>query len=462
MDIILTVVCLLTTVSSHSIDPQPAWKKYPYSIGPDYPQMTFPAAEANHPLDESDSWFVTGQLTGQRTGKNYQFVTIFDKNKIAAITFNFYQASIFDLRTGDYSTFTEYDLPLVDPKLKSSNVKLDLSFRSSQGMATWHNVRYANGTDRPFLYEVHLPGIDKQNRSFNIELIIDPRKYPTAFGANQLKGVFTFYAQPRTHTYFQTGLQLFGNVTFNGVTEPVIGTMGHIDRQWFPLYSGIFTPTGRQHSHEWRQINLENGIDLAIWRQFDRLSANKIIRDTGITFYLPESSPYAVYSDETIQVEYISYAKFPSDIYKVLVPPPSKNIWMPSSHIIASKALGLSLTCQYSTPQPAQTLPIEYFEGPATWTGTFQNRTVKGVGIFESTLGLYRDWELTAVLRDSVTHLPSSSFSPLGPDAAAMGELIGTLNQYVDPNPHKENRTLAKLYCATKIRPALQTLIDVQ
>jgi hypothetical protein len=460
---VLTIVLFLTGLSGYNIDPQPAWKKYPYSIGRGYPQMMFPAAEASHLLAESDTWFLTGKLTGQRTGKNYQFVTIFGKNKIAALTFNFYQVSLFDIDTGNYSTFTEYDLPLIDTadaKLKYSDVKLDLSFKSSQGMATWHNVRYDNGTDRPFLYEVYLPGIDKQNRLFNIDLIIDPKKYPTAFGADQLKGVFTFYAQPDTHTYFQTGLKMFGNITFNELTEPVIGMIGHIDRQWFPLYSGIFTPTGRQHSHEWRQINLENGIDLSIWRQFDRLKANKIIRDTGITFYVNDSSPYSSYNDEDIEVEYISYAKFPSDIYKVLIPPPSKNIWMPSSHIITSKSLGMKLTCVYNTAQPAQTLPIEYFEGPATWTGIFQNQTVKGFGVFESTLGLYRDWELTAVLRDSVAHLPSSSFSDSGPDAAAMTQIIEYLNQYVNPDSHKENRDLAKLYCDAKIRPALQTLVN--
>jgi hypothetical protein len=190
------------------------------------------------------------------------------------------------------------------------------------------------------------------------------------------------------------------------------------------------------------------------------LKANKIIRDTGITFYLPDSSPYAGYIDEDIQVEYISYAKFPSDIYKVLIPPPSKNIWMASSHIITSKSLDMKLTCEYNIAKLAHTLPVEYFDGPATWTGIFQNQTVKGFGVFETTLGLYRDWELTMVLRDSMAHLPSLSFSDTGPDAAAMTKIIDYLNQYVDPNPHKENRTLAKLYCDEKIRPTLQTLIN--
>jgi hypothetical protein len=118
------------------------------------------------------------------------------------------------------------------------------------------------------------------------------------------------------------------------------------------------------------------------------------------------------------------------------------------------------LTCEYSTAQPAHTLPVEYFDGPATWTGIFQNQTVKGFCIFETTLGLYRDWELTVVLRDSVAHLPSLSFSDMGSDAAAMTKIIDYLNQYVDSNPHKENRSLAKLYCNEKIWPTLQTLIN--
>jgi hypothetical protein len=52
--------------------------------------MTFPAAEASHISDESDSWYLTGKLTGQTTGKNYQFLTIFDKKKI--VTRNGYMA----------------------------------------------------------------------------------------------------------------------------------------------------------------------------------------------------------------------------------------------------------------------------------------------------------------------------------------------------------------------------------
>lgn len=89
-DLILVTILLVRSFLGQSIDPQPAWKKYPYTIGPDYPEMTFPAAEASHISDESDSWYLTGKLTGQTTGKNYQFLTIFDKNKI--VTRNGYMA----------------------------------------------------------------------------------------------------------------------------------------------------------------------------------------------------------------------------------------------------------------------------------------------------------------------------------------------------------------------------------
>jgi hypothetical protein len=136
-ELILTAILFVKSLSGQNIDPQPAWKKYPYSIGPDYPEMMFPAAEANHISDESDTWFVTGKLTGQSMGKNDQFLTIFDKNKIGTLTFNFYQVSLFELDIGDYSTFTDYDVVVVgnvDAKLNYSDVKLDLS----QGMAIWH------------------------------------------------------------------------------------------------------------------------------------------------------------------------------------------------------------------------------------------------------------------------------------------------------------------------------------
>ena len=72
---------------------QPAWKTYSFDLEPGHPEaeLSFPAAEANHPNDMSDSWFLTGTLQGQTTGRKYQFVTIFDRNDITAVILDFYQ-----------------------------------------------------------------------------------------------------------------------------------------------------------------------------------------------------------------------------------------------------------------------------------------------------------------------------------------------------------------------------------
>jgi hypothetical protein len=107
-------------------------------------------------------------------------------------------------------------------------------------------------------------------------------------------------------------------------------------------------------------------------------------------------------------------------------------------------------------------LPIEYFEGPATYTGTLHGQPASGTGIFESTLALYRDWELVDVLSNSVVHLPSSSFSPAGPSASALGQLVNGAKAYVSSNPLKDNRVAAKAYLESKVRPALGTLVNAQ
>lgn len=77
------------------VSAQPAWKTYPFDLEPGHPEaeLKFPAAEANHPNDMSDTWFVTGTLRGSSTGRSYQFVTIFDRNDITAVILDFYQVS---------------------------------------------------------------------------------------------------------------------------------------------------------------------------------------------------------------------------------------------------------------------------------------------------------------------------------------------------------------------------------
>ncbi|CAF0774068.1 unnamed protein product [Adineta steineri] len=123
------------------------------------------------------------------------------------------------------------------------------------GNVTWNHTTFSNGLYIPFVYQVHLPGVDKQGRNFLIDLKIDPMKYPSPYGGNLLKGLFTFYDQPNTLSWFETGLEPNDKVTWGNITESVVDNTGHIDRQYFPLYASIFSPTDRQGSHMWYQIS---------------------------------------------------------------------------------------------------------------------------------------------------------------------------------------------------------------
>ena len=206
-------------------------------------------------------------------------------------------------------------------KFRGAAGYLDLGFNSGAGNATWTTVS-------PFNYQLHCPGIDHQGQgNFLYDLNINMQKKPVPYGASTLKGDFEFYAQDNTISYFQTTPQVTGSLTMKGVTENVTGNFGHLDRQIFPLYSGIFTPTGRQHSHEWRQINFDNGLDLAIWRQFDRTQNNTLIETSGITASPPGTASTPQWIDALpadLSVEYISYSKYPRTTFSTLTPHPAR------------------------------------------------------------------------------------------------------------------------------------------
>ena len=57
------------------------WRSYPFRLVPGDPQLDFPAAEGEHPDQESDTWFIAGQLDATESGRSFAFLTIFNKNR---------------------------------------------------------------------------------------------------------------------------------------------------------------------------------------------------------------------------------------------------------------------------------------------------------------------------------------------------------------------------------------------
>jgi hypothetical protein len=187
-----------------------------------------------------------------------------------------------------------------------------------------------------------------------------------------------------------------GRLRWNGADENVRGSAGHVDRQWFPLYAGGGGTGGdiRARAHEWRTINLDNGVDLSIWHQFDRTNGNALQPFTGATTSAANADPE--YADD-VEVIVDSYVRWPEWV-RPLVPPLAAVRYMPDRHRLTSRKLGLKLTGEPLVPAPAHFLPIEYMEGPYRYRGTMRGAPVNGFGFYERSLALYRDWELAAVL----------------------------------------------------------------
>ncbi|OBJ01583.1 secreted hydrolase [Mycobacterium alsense] len=385
------------------------WRNYPFQLVPGDSQLDFPAAEGEHPDQESDTWFIAGQLDATGSDRSFAFLTIFNKNRPGGtVVADFYTMALFDLDTGDYGTYTDYDMPPanMEPgaqrKLAMGLGHLDLGYRSSAGTASWTACRGGDGELLPYTYRVSLVGEDRSGRLMRLDLAVTPTRAPTPVGASTYNGKIVCFGQRDTYSYFQTGMAMTGTLRWGDVVEQVSGSGGHVDRQWFPKYAGGGGSGGdpRARSHEWRTINLDNGVDLSIWRQFDRTNGNALQPFTGVTASYPDPD-MAPKCAEDIEVTTESYVRWP-DAVRPLVRPVASARYMPDRHRISCATLQLDIVGEPLVAAPAHGLPIEYMEGPYRYRGTLAGQPVTGFAFNERSLALYRDWELAEVLATAV------------------------------------------------------------
>ncbi|GFG91923.1 lipocalin-like domain-containing protein [Mycobacterium bourgelatii] len=385
------------------------WRSYPFHLVPGDESLQFPAAEGEHPDQESDTWFIAGQLDAPDTGRSFAFLTIFNKNRPGgSVVADFYTMALFDLDTGEYGTYTDYDMPPAsiqpgaEPKLAAATGYLDLVYRSDAGAVSWTTCRDEAGELLPYTYRVSLVGTDQAGQSMELDLSVTPTRAPTPLGASTYNGKIACFGQDDTYSYFQTGMVMTGRLRWGARSERVRGTAGHVDRQWFPKYAGGGTgEPPRTRSHEWRTINFDNGVDMSIWRQFHRADGNALQRFTGITTSHPNSAkPPECAEDFEVTVD--SYVRWPDSI-RPLIRPPTSARYLPDGHRITCAALGLDIVGEPLVPAPAHGLPIEYMEGPYRYRGSLAGQPVSAFAFNERSLALYRDWELVDVL---ATELP--------------------------------------------------------
>jgi predicted secreted hydrolase len=378
------------------------WRQYPFELIAGDPHFVFPAAEANHPTCESDTWYLAGELTAE-SGRRFAFFTIYNKNRPGGvIVADFYTLALFDLDNGTYGTYTDYDMPgtnkhgSTSPKLSVADDHLNLAYECSAGTALWRTRRDEQGELVPYTYDFSLFGTDHHGDAMQLDLNVTPSRAPVPLGAEAYNGVIECFGQPNTYSYFQTRMNMTGTLSWGSIFEKVTGSAGHVDRQWFPLVANDGGPTGdiRSRGHEWRTINLDNGVDISIWRQFDRTNRNAPQPFTGATVSLPDTAPEFV---DDIEVDTTSYVKWPEEI-RTLVPPPAKARYLPDRHRLTSRKLDLDLTAEPLVAAPAHLLPLEYMAGPYRYQGTYRGEEVRGFALYERSMALYRDWELADVL----------------------------------------------------------------
>jgi predicted secreted hydrolase len=285
--------------------------------------------------------------------------------------------------------------PGATPKMTLADGHLDITYDSGAGTAVWRTSRDDQQRLLPYTYEVGLVGTDRDGDTMHLDLQVTPSRAPVPLGASSHNGKITCFGQDDTYSYFQTGMTMTGTLHWGPIEESVTGSAGHVDRQWFPLVANSGGESGdvRARSHEWRTINLDNGLDLSIWRQFDRTNGNAVQPFSGAT--TSSSDGRAEYADD-IEVVVSSYVQWPESV-SPLVPPPAAVRYMPDRHRLTSRTLDLDLTGVPLVAAPAHALPIEYMEGPYQYRGTMRGKPVSGFAFYERSLALYRDWELAEI-----------------------------------------------------------------
>jgi len=425
---------------------------YPYSLVPTDPRLNFPAAEGRQLDMDTDTWFMEGVLEGQETGRRFSFIVVYYVSRINGFfPFNFYSLTFYDLDKAEYGTYTHYDFG----SMQASTGYLDLRIPIAGEEAVWTTSVDKSGYLVPFSYTVNLPGVDQNGRHMSLIADAHPLNPPVAVGADKYNGLITVLKQDNTYSYFQTGVQFNGTLTWGDFSEPVTGSLGHIDRQMFPKFSGVNSRSwdARDLSHEWRTYFFDNGMDFSSWRQFDRMDRNSQYSYGGATIYTPADGARYV---GDIVYENLSYVRTENHPVKPLLPARSSVLYFPNRHRLSSASLDLQLEAEPIVNAPLLAFPVEYMHGPVWLSGTMAGQSIKGIGSFEMTLHLYRDFELAAVLSDSVRHLPPAAILPATTPIENVLANIARIRTAVDSGDSSSARATAD----EQLRDQLHTLAE--
>lgn len=214
------------------------WRVYPFTLVPGDPEMIFPAAEGHQEV-ATDTYYASGILTGTASGHRYAFLTIFAKNEkiFSVLSADFFVFALFDLDTGRYDTAPEFDLQpghaINSDNINVSRGRLEVTDTAGQRVSRFQARQSPAGKPIPFADALDLVGRGRTGAWMELNLSADALKPPQAVGGTAFGGRIRVKGQDDTHSSSQS-LGYAGTLRWGGTEEALAGSIGWLDRQWFP------------------------------------------------------------------------------------------------------------------------------------------------------------------------------------------------------------------------------------
>ncbi len=388
------------------------WKRYPYV--PDWgdpASFTLPVADGHRPELGVATYFIDGFLRGRVSGRSFAFIVILTDMRVLRklVRASFYTFALYDLDRRHYGTYTDYDFPRPPRirrryKIHAVPGYLALRFEAAAGTALWEQTRDARGELTPFIWDVTLPGVDHHGARMALELHIDATRPPAPLGGRLLGGEMMFLGAPRTYSYFQSGLDLRGRLTWGDHAEDVEGHVGWIDRQWaHDDFTAHQDWRSTRYRSEWRVVQLDDGWDMSCFHQYQRDARNAVVPWTGLSAQGPAPG-FELRATPDVELTIPEFIRSPGIVrgMSMLTEGPR---WFPHRYRLRAPAWDLDLHAEPMVDTPAHALPIEYWTGPVRIRGTHQGRPVSGWGFDERSRPWTRGHELARALRLTLAHL---------------------------------------------------------
>lgn len=358
----LLIFLFLCTFNSVAQD----WKEYPYT--PNGSLISFPVDEGAQTSEPTEWWYSTGQVVGNTTGTKYTYVVIyfygpqlgFDGFRLLNIMNEDTGEKFFDSKPVNYSKLAEDRLQINATGLLIPRTEI------------FENQLDANNEIIPFKYNLF-----SATSNTELDLQLNTVKRPLILGEN---GKFNQGSTSYTYYYSQTGIEVTGTLKFFDVTETVTGT-GWIDRQY-----GDFDRNADER-YEWFSAQLSNGMDLNLWNIF---STDHTIPDDlkfkMLSAYVDEDTQYFT---KDFSVERLNY----------FCTPDGEMCYAKKWRVVSEKNK-IDLIITSNKEDSEATLPIRFYEGGTSITGTVNGVNVTGIG-FAELLHSYETPELEITYPDN-------------------------------------------------------------